>query len=315
MNQKHTSNSIGIDVAKAHLDAYSTVDQSARRFKNNPTGIKQLIKWASTKGKQPLLVLEPSGGYERKLEKTINDQNILMAKINAKQIRDFARAKGILAKTDAIDAQVIAEYGNLMSPRISIPNPQWQRDLKELVARRKQVLKMQSEESNRLEKCPENSMVISSIKSIIIRLREEQKALEQSIQNLITENKELNDTYQVLVEMAGIGPVVATTILAELPELGKISNKAISSLVGVAPHNVDSGNMRGTRCIKGGRKIIRNALYLAALSAKTYNENIRNFYTSLINRGKKPKVALVACIRKMIIILNAKMRDFYLNTA
>ena len=177
MTQKHKILSIGIDVAKAHLDVYCMNDQSAMRFNNDGGGIARLIKWALARGKQPLIVLEPSGGYERDLEREIQSRNdILLAKVNAKYIRDFARAKGRLAKTDAIDAQVIAEYGMLMSPRTSIPITADQNALKDLVIRRRQVTKMHAEENNRLEKA-KSSMAVDSIQAMILILKQEIKII------------------------------------------------------------------------------------------------------------------------------------------
>jgi transposase len=311
MTHKHKTTSIGIDVAKAHLDAYCMTDQSAMRFTNDATGITKLIKWALNKGKQPLIVLEPSGGYERDLERAVQSRNdMLLAKVNAKYIRDFARAKGRLAKTDAIDAQIIAEYGLLMSPRVSIDISQEQRDLKDLVIRRRQVVKMHAEENNRLEKA-KSSIAVESIQAIIAMFKQEIKALDTAIRTLIKSNDTLCQAYKMLQDMCGVGPITAYSLLADLPELGRIGNKSISSLIGVAPHNIDSGTMRGQRCIQGGRTHVRDALYLATLTATRYDGVIRDFYLSLIARGKKPKVALIACIRKMIIILNARMRDFY----
>jgi len=311
MTHKHKTTSIGVDVAKAHLDVYCMTDQSAVRFINDAAGIAKLIQWALSKGKQPLIVLEPSGGYERDLECAIQSRNdILLAKVNAKYIRDFARAKGRLAKTDAIDAQVIAEYGLLMSPRVSIDISQEQRDLKDLVIRRRQIVKMHAEENNRLEKA-KSSIAIESIKAMIQIFKQQIKELDYTIRVLIKSNDTLCQAYKMLQDMCGIGPITASSLLADLPELGRIGNKSISSLVGVAPHNIDSGTMRGQRCIQGGRTHVRDVLYLATLTATRYDGVIRNFYLSLIARGKKPKVALIACIRKMIIILNARMRDFY----
>ena len=311
MTQKQKTLSIGIDVAKAHLDVYCINDQSAMRFNNDTHGINSLIQWALGKGKQPLIVLEPSGGYERDLEDAVQSRDdVLLAKVNAKYIRDFARAKGRLAKTDAIDAQIIAEYGMLMSPRISIDISKEQRDLKDLVTRRRQVVKMHSEEKNRLEKA-KSPMAIDSIKAMIMLLKQEIRSLDQAIRQCIAANDTLQKAYNMLQEMRGVGPIIAASLLADLPELGRITNKAISALIGVAPFNIDSGRMRGQRSIQSGRRHIRDALYLATITAKRYDGVIHDFYNALIQRGKKPKVAIIACIRKMIIILNAKMRDFY----
>ncbi len=312
-----TSNtiSIDVDVAKKHLDVHCHQDLTYIQVCNNDAGLRKLFKWIALKDKIPLIVIEPSGGYEYLLEQTvISMPQMNIAKVNAKQIRDFARAKGKLAKTDQIDAQVIAEYGALMSPRVSMDTSEQQRELAALVMRRRQVVKTLSDENNRLEKVKLDT-ARKSILHLIAFLKSEIKSLDKMIRELIKKHTELRSLYKLAQEMRGIGPIVASTLIAGLPELGRISNKAISSLIGVAPHNVDSGTMRGTRHIQGGRAYIRQSLYLAALTATRYDGSTRDFYLSLIARGKKPKVAIIACMRKMIVVLNAQIRDHYaLNT-
>ena len=312
MKRNYSRTSIGIDVAKAYLDCYSMTDQSQMRFVNDAIGISKLLEWSLSKTPNPLLVLEPTGGYEKTLEYMAHDHGgIAVTKVNAKYIRDFARAKGRLAKTDSIDAQIIAEYGAVMSPRINIQISQSQRTLKELVMRRRQITEMYKQEKNRLDKRLNSPVVVDSIKANIERLKAEQKTIEKNIQNIIVNDQRLYNIFGILQEMVGVGAGVASNILAELPEIGHIGNKAISSLVGVAPHNVDSGNMRGRRCIKGGRKSVRNMLYMAALTAIYRDGPISDFYQSLVQKGKMKKVAIVACMRKMLIILNARVRDSY----
>ncbi|HBS27182.1 MAG TPA: IS110 family transposase [Gammaproteobacteria bacterium] len=315
MTQTKTTLSIGIDVAKKHLDVHCHQDQTYIRVCNTCAGIKKLLKWMQDKEGSAFIVLEPSGGYEYLIEQTVLSMpHIKFAKVNAKQIRDFARSKGQLAKTDAIDAQIIAEYGALMSPRVSVVTSEQQRELSGLVRRRRQVVKTLSDEANRLEKS-KLPAAKDSIENLMSFLKSEVKALDKMIRDIIKSHDELQSLYKLAQELRGIGPIVAATLLAGLPELGRINNKAISSLIGVAPHNVDSGTMRGTRHIQGGRSYVRQSLYLAALTATRYDGPIRDFYISMLARGKKPKVAIIACMRKMIVTLNAKTRDFYAMNA
>lgn len=307
--------SIGVDVSKKYLDAHCHQDQKFIRVTNDSTGINKLVKWSLVKGNSPLIVIEPSGGYEYLLERKVSEnRDFRVAKVNAKYIRDFARAKGRLAKTDQIDAQTIAEYGAIMSPRNNIDISAQQLELKALVIRRRQVVKTLSEENNRLEKV-KFDLARKSIEQLILFLKAEIKSLDKMISDIIKSSEALVAAYKLLQEMCGIGSITASSLLADLPELGRIGNKEISSLVGVAPHNVDSGTMRGQRVIQGGRTEIRKVLYLATLTATRYDGVIRDFYLSLVARGKKPKVAIIACIRKMIVILNAKMRDHYALSA
>lgn len=303
--------SVGIDVAKAHLDAHCHQTGKTLTVPNTEAGITKLIRWINKQSASALVVIEPSGGYELPLQRhVLATPNMHLAKVNARQIRDFARAKGRLAKTDAIDAQIIAEYGAIMQPRTMIIPSQQQQDLADLNIRRRQLAKALSDETNRLDKIT-HATSVASIERTVAFLKAEIAALDKAIKTLIDSHTELAEAKTIATNMRGIGPIVAATLLAELPELGRIGNKEISSLVGVAPHNVDSGTMRGQRSIQGGRASVRKALYLAALTATRYDGPIRDFYGHLISKGKKPKVAIIACMRKMLITLNAQMRDHY----
>lgn len=307
--------SVGIDVAKEHLDVHCHQDGKTLTVTNDETGIARLLRWIARRQSEALVVIEPSGGYERLLQqRVVATHGLRLAKVNARHIRDFARAKGRLAKTDAIDARIIAEYGAVMAPRTMIAPSAQQQELMDLNIRRRQLVKSLADESNRLEKI-KHPISVASIRRLIAILKEEIAALEKVIKTLIADHEDLKAAKDIATQMRGIGPIVATVLLAELPELGRIGNREISSLVGVAPHNVDSGNMRRQRCIQGGRASVRRYLYLATLTATRYDGPIRDFYRSLVARGKKPKVALVAATRKMLITLNARMRDHYALTA
>jgi transposase len=305
-----TASIIGIDISKYHLDAYSSSDQKFLQVPNNATGISKLFKWFSGKGIDPLVVIEPTGGYEHTLQTFLFGKQVALAKVNARQVREFARAKGRLAKTDAIDATVLAEYGRVMNPRIMVASSAQQQELAELVKRRRQLVETSILEKTRLEKAI-HDLAKKSIQKILPVIKEEIQEMDNRIAKLIESHDSLSDSQNVVKQVKGIGPLLSAILLAELPELGRIGNKQISSLVGVAPHNVDSGTMRGRRRIRGGRIRVRCVLYMGVLSAIQHDPTMKNFYQNLVQKGKKPKVAIVAAMRKMIVILNAKMREHY----
>lgn len=307
--------SIGIDVSKHFLDVFCNADNSYEQFINSPDGIKDLIKWIKKRSEYSLVVIEPTGGYEHTLQHMIlTTENMQLSKVNARQIREFARAKGRIAKTDSIDAKILAEYGIAMKPRLLTMPPKYRQELKALVTRRQQISDTIARERTRLDRTL-HEFAKKSIESVISYLRDQIKELDAIIRDLIHSYSELKNLNKVIRNVTGIGPQTASTLMAELPELGRIDHKSISSLVGVAPHNVDSGTMRGKRVIHGGREVVRNKLYMAALSAIRYHPELRDFYQRLILKGKTPKVAIVASMRKLLIILNAKTRDFYAQSA
>ena len=240
------------------------------------------------------------------------ENGISLAKVNARQVREFARAKGQLAKTDAIDASVLAEYGQVMNPRTMVITSREQQELAELVKRRRQLVEITIIEKTRLEKTT-HDLAKQSIQRMLLVLKEEILEMDTRIAKLIEAHDSLSDSQDVVREVKGIGPLTFAILLAELPELGRIGNKQISSLIGVAPHNVDSGTMRGRRRIRGGRIRVRCVLYMAVLSAIQHDPDMKSFYQHLVQKGKKPKVAIVAVMRKMIVKINAKMREHYMK--
>ena len=238
----------------------------------------------------------------------ISKQYLSLAKVNSRRIREFARACGILAKTDEIDAKVLADYGVKLEPRIMTAINESQCQLGELVKRRRQIVDLMVKENNRLEKAY-TKLTISSIKKSLKFLNNSIDQINKEIESFITLDEELSIKHKVLCDVKGVGSQTASVILAELPELGTVNQKEIASLVGVAPMNRDSGAMRGRMHISGGRIGVRCALYMATLSAIKHNEIIKEFYQRLRDNGKLPKVAITAAMRKLIVILNAKIRD------
>lgn len=309
----HTTTTIGIDVSKRYLDAFCRHDQQTVRMPNHPQGITALLAWIGQRAAQSLIVIEPTGGYEHTLQTMVLDQGLSLAKVNARQVREFARAKGQFAKTDAIDASVLADYGQVMAPRTLVSTSHEQHELAQLVKRRRQLVELATTEKNRLKKMPDD-LATESIQRMLRVLKEEIQEMDARMAKLLKSHQAFAKTHDVVKPIKGIGPLTLATLLAELPELGRIGNRQISSLVGVAPHNVDSGIRRGTRHIHGGRVRIRGALYMAVLSAIQHDPAMKRFYQHLVDQGKKPKkVALVAVMRKILVRLNAKMREYYLQ--
>jgi transposase len=296
---------VGIDVSKAKLDVAVHDQPDAYSFNNSVGGRRKLV--ALLQELQPaLIVFEPSGGYELELTKTLVLEQLAFVMVNAARIRQFAKASGRLAKTDAIDAQLIAHYAAALKPTPRpVPTDQ-DRALQALVARRRQLLEMLTAETNRLELAARP--VARQIKQHVTWLKKQLKGLDRDIDTMLRENPMWQEDEEILRSVPGIGPVACSTLLAELPELGTLSNRQISALVGVAPFNHDSGKLKGYRCISGGRASVRSVLYMAVVCGLQYNPVIRAFYDRLTKAGKKPKVALTAAMRKLITILNAMLR-------
>lgn len=296
---------IGIDVSKKRLDIYIRPTGEAFSCDNTPTEIAQLVERLKTKN-PTLVVLEATGRLHIEAATAIANAGIAIAVLNPRQIRDFARATGRLAKTDAIDAQILAHFAEVMQPSVRpLPSEQTQK-LNDLVTRRHQVVEMLTAEKNRLQGM--SGVVREDIEANIDWLKKRLTHLEQQLQELIEQAPVLQEQDNLLQSVPGVGPVVASTLLAELPELGQLSHKQISALVGVAPLNRDSGQKRGQRSTWGGRSAIRAALYMAAVVGMRFNPVIKQFYERLKKAGKPAKVVLTACMHKLLIILNAMMK-------
>ena len=293
---------VGIDVSKARLDVGVRPSDERTSVPYDAPGIATLLVQL-TQLQPTRIVMEATGGLERPLVRALVDAALPVIVVNPRQVRDFAKATGQLAKTDTLDAQVLARFAEVIQPSLRvIPDVQTQA-LAALLARRRQVLAMQGAEQHRLDRAPDR--VRKRIEVHLRWLRDELARLDADLDDLIQQSPVWRAREERLQSVPGIGPVMSRTVLAELPELGLLNRKQIAALVGVAPFNRDSGRLRGHRTIWGGRASVRRALYMAALVATRWNPVIRVFYQRLRAAGKAPKVALVAAMRKLLTILNA----------
>lgn len=297
---------IGIDVSKARLDT-SLDDGVGASFANSEAGIAALI--VRLKALSPaLIVLEATGGYERSATAELAAARLPVAVVNPRQVRDFAKATGQLAKTDRLDARVLARFAQAIQP-VQRPIPdEAAREFAEQLVRRRQLVEMLSAEKVRLKQAL-GKVVRRNVKEHIAWLEKRLHASEDGLRQLVEGSPAWQAKRDLLSEVKGVGSVATMTLLALLPELGTLGRKPIAALVGLAPFNRDSGTMRGRRTVWGGRAAVRQALYMAALSAVRHNPTLRTFYTRLRERGKRPKVAIVAAMRKLLTMLNAMLRD------
>ena len=297
---------VGIDVAKDWLDVAQRPGGGSWRVSSEETGIATLVE--RLKGLRPALVLlEATGGMETPLVGALAAARLPAVVVNPRQVRQFAGAIGRLAKTDAIDAQVLAQFGEAVQPEVRLLPDTAVRELAALVARRRQLIEMLTAEKNRLRVATKK--VRPNIEAHIHWLERELLDLDAGLGEVIRSSPVWREQDNLLRSVPGVGPVLSSVLLAHLPELGKLSRKEIAALVGVAPLNRDSGQLRGRRTIWGGRSQVRAALYMAALVATRFNPAIRLFYHRLEAAGKPKKVALTACMRKLLTILNAMTRD------
>ena len=302
-----TQNSIGIDVSKAKLDVFASLTEQWREFSNDEEGAATLIAELGSLSPSRVIV-EATGGYERVLVAQLTMAGLPVVVVNPRTVRAFAKSLGLLAKTDKIDAQVLAKYGDVIRPALRLlPDTQTQ-ELADQLSRRRQLLDMLVAEGLRLKQA-HNRVVRHDIQEHIDWLKKRLKAVDGDLRRSIQASDLWRAQDEMLSEVPGVGDQTSVMLLACLPELGKLSNKAIAALVGVAPFNRDSGTLRGRRHIWGGRATVRTALYMAALSAVRYNPAIREFYKRLRDKGKAAKVAIVASMRKLLTVLNAMVRD------
>lgn len=298
---------LGIDVSKGTLEVAFGSDGQVVQVGNDDNGIAELVG-RIREAVPDLVVLEATGGYEWLVAAALAGQGIAVAVVNPRQVRDFAKATGVLAKTDRIDARVLARFAEAIRPEPRpLPSPE-AKQLEELLSRRRQIVDMLTMEKNRLAIATSQPMQ-RGIKKHIAWLEEALRRADDDIDKAVRASPLWREQENLLRSVPGIGPVSARTLLAELPELGSLNRKQIAALVGVAPLNRDSGTMQGTRSCWGGRASIRQVLYMAALTAVRRNPVIRRTYAGLRARGKKPKVAMVACMRKLLTILTAMLRD------
>lgn len=297
---------VGIDVSKETLDMAVHASEQRWEFANTVKGIDEALSilesWSPA-----LVVLEATGGMEYHLAAALALANIPVAVVNPRQVRDFARATGRLAKTDSIDAKVLAHFASAVHPTPRpLPDAQGQ-ELKAILTRRRQLIEMLTAERNRLYSA-HSQAVKAHIRAHIAWLEKEMIQINDDLGRSIRESPVWQEKDDLLKSVPGVGPVLSSTLLADLPELGPLDRGKIAALVGVAPFNCDSGHLRGKRTIWGGRAVVRSALYMSTLVATRYNPVIRGFYQHLLAAGKPKKVALTACMRKLLTILNAMLK-------
>jgi transposase len=295
---------VGVDVSKDQLDAYDLGRGRRLRVDNDAAGIVRLGAWARP---GTLVVMEASGGYERTAHRDLSARGLPVAIVNAKRVRDFAKASGRLAKTDRVDAEVIARYGAFARPAATpVPDPAG-RELAEMLAFRQRLVSEITARQQQLGHL-ETPLLRRRAQADLARLRRDRAEIETLLRRVIGRAPHLARGFALLTSMPGVGLILAATLLAELPELGALDRRQIASLVGVAPVAKDSGLKRGHRVIAEGRSVVRRVLYMAAVSASRGSSRFAHFYRRLVARGKPPKLALIATMRKMLVTLNAIAR-------
>jgi transposase len=296
---------VGIDVAKSHLDVHINSTGRDVRWSNDRAGIRKGVKQLMVL--QPeLIVLESTGGYERDLVVALDEAALPVVVVNPRQVRNFGRATGRLAKTDRIDAQLLAQYAATIRPeRRPLPNP-GRRTMQALVARRGQLVRMRTAELNRREHV-HDQIIAHSLVAVIKTLDRELLKIERQLAQLIQQQPELQRKLQALLSVPGIGPASAAMLITEVPELGHLNRRQIAALIGVAPINRDSGSFRGKRMTGGGRQAVRTRLYMPTVVACHHNPALKPFYERLVNKGKTKMTALVATMRKLLTIINTML--------
>ena len=297
---------VGMDVSKDKLDVAIWGEKGCLEFSNSKRGIAKLVKHMLALGSK-LIVVEATGGYEEEVVQALFEAGLPVALVSPQRVRQYARAKGLLAKTDQIDAQVLADFGKKLQPRLYVGKSEERRRLSALMGRRRQLNEMLQAEKNRLR--TKDQSLQGSLERVIDCLKAELDSVDQEIEQFLGEHQDLEEQEKLLRTAKSVGRVTAATLLADLPELGQLDRKEIAALVGVAPMNRDSGRKRGHRKTQGGRPDVRSALYMSALTGIRYNPIMKAQYDHLVKRGKEKKVAITACMRKMLTILNAMMRD------
>lgn len=298
---------VGIDVALDKLDVARSDSSAVLTVANDAAGIECIVKSLAAQLPQ-CIVIEGTGGLEQMLLDALLDANLPVARVNPAHVRHFAKGLGLLAKTDRIDAHVLVKFARLVEPRLAEKRPQIQAQLDSLVTCRRQLVVNRTVHLNQLKRTAFKPAA-SAIQCVIDALDEQIASLHEQTRKLIESDGDFDKNDKLLQSVPGVGAVSSSTLIAELPELGTIDRRQIGALVGVVPFNNDSGRHRGARSIRGGRASVRSALYMAALTAMRCNPIIKTFATRLKSAGKKNKQVLVACMRKLVTILNAMIRE------
>lgn len=298
---------LGIDVSKEWLDICLWPQRTITRHTNTPEGIGALVQELSAHPVEHI-VLEPSGGYEKSALQSLQEHGLPVSRVNARQIRDYARATGRLAKTDKLDALVLAEYGSVLKPPVTRKAPEQQRLLQDCSRRREQIICLIRQEKHALEHLHEPQLA-EMTRHHLAFLEEQLCRIDERVRTVVASDTDMSRRYKILTSCKGIGFVTAITLIADMPELGAIDHRKAAALAGLAPLNHDSGQYRGQRHIAGGRKNVRQALYMAALSASLFNPSIKAFKLKLKNKGKSGKCSNIACARKLLVTLNALLTE------
>jgi transposase len=306
MAELTTRTNVGIDVSKEWLDIAVLPSGETWRTKNEEAAIQELIQ--KLKQIHPeRIVVEATGGYEQRLAAQLYLAGLPLCRVNPRRERYFARSLGLLAKTDKLDAKVLALFGERMQPPLTRLASEQEQFLSALITRREQISGFLVAERNRLHTAPPS--LHTSLNEHIAWLKQQLKQLERQIDEFVNHTPDFKEKDELLREVQGVGKKTAAKLIADVPELGECDNKQIAALIGTAPFNHDSGRKHGQRSISGGRPDVRSVLYMATLTATRHNPVIRAFYHRLLKAGKLKKVALVACMRKLLTILNAIVRD------
>jgi len=297
----------GVDVSKLQLDVCTRPADAVSSVPNDLDGIHRLIRQFQQDNVQ-LVCVESTGGLEALLVRQLHEAGIPVAVVNPRQIRDFAKALGRLAKTDRLDAQTIALFAEKIEPQPTPPRSENAEKLRALTTRRDQVRRLLTQEQNRLDRTADK-LVRKLIEKALGFYQKQLQTLDKEIAQVLEADEELQATARIVQSVPGIGATTAALLVAELPELGSITRGQVAALVGVAPRNRDSGTMRGKRTTGGGRKSLRCALFMPTLVAARYNPVIQAFYRHLLNQGKAKMTALIACMRKLLVILNSLVKS------
>lgn len=306
MDALHNDVYVGIDVSKTQLDIDTYPGTNPKRFSNDEVG--RLAACEHLKSKQPsLIVVEATGGLESPVVALLASNGLLIAVINPRQARDFAKAIGVLAKTDKVDALLLARFAEAVKPPVRPLKPEEALQLDAILTRRRQIIEMITAEGNRQASAAPK--IAKQIRQHIVWLEKRLGEANDDLDDMIRSSPLWQHKADIMQSIPGVGRVTATTLLADLPEIGTLSRREISALAGVCPYSRDSGSFRGKRSIWGGRAHVRAALYMASVVASRHNPVIRPFYEKLVKAGKPKKVALVACMRKLLVIINSMLKS------
>lgn len=298
---------VGIDVAQGRLDVARDDDDAVPTFANDPAGVAAVVRLL-TQARPEVIVVEATGGLERPLLDALLDAGLPAALVHPGRVRYFAKGLGVLAKTDRIDARVLARFARLAAPRLTRKRSANQAELAALVVCRRQLTLARADQSNR-RRATASKAALRSIDAVLAALDKQVESLDKQIRDLLDADDDFKHLDGLLRSVPGVGPVLSATLAAELHELGRVDRRQVGALVGVAPFNCDSGKLKGRRAIRGGRTAVRSVLYMATLAATRCNPVIRAFADRLKHAGKLNKVVIVACMRKLLALLNAMLRE------